>query len=439
MLYRKGLKHVHVLEASQDFVTLFLTHCTVDTPNDRALPSMYTNFHSEVTTAAQKKGKVFILYCKDAAPNLFSEDVLALADTLNHCGGIDCTIDHYVDTHPPNWNTWTQQKIEESEYVILVWSPSLAKMIKTPGENMMHMEKGKYYANGVVNLIHPPKFIPVYLNGYNPGTATNLEWLPPQLRTYTVYNLNISELQAALEVPEGTPQDVFIQRLQTALQHERFREVAKLVTHLRGMSDTVPPIPPQNPITVPPGVHTASHVAHPQSQLHRLTHYTQAQLQSGGHHQVYLPPPANVHPQDISREEAVPPASAYFLRGVKPENADTMQDMNSMECGSLHFVHPMEEQGCSDPDQIPEFALRQIAIRLKDKWWRLGVKLGVNSSELDHVKNALNKPTDYEDAMWKTFRLWQTSQRELATKDALKSALEDIGCGRLASEFLPDD
>ena len=131
-------------------------------------------------------------------------------------------VDYYVDVPPPNWNTWTQQRIKESQYVILVCSPTLAQMLKMPHNYTLSMEKGKYFANGIVNLVHPPKFIPVYLNAYKPGA--NQEWLPPQLRMCTVYNLNISKLNAAIQVDEGTPRFVLDQKLTNALSADRFRE-----------------------------------------------------------------------------------------------------------------------------------------------------------------------------------------------------------------------
>lgn len=44
---------------------------------------------------------------------------------------------------------------------------------------------------------------------------------------YTVYNLNISELQTALEVPDNTPPHVFTQKLEAALIFHPLREKAE--------------------------------------------------------------------------------------------------------------------------------------------------------------------------------------------------------------------
>ena len=164
--------------------------------------------------------KVFILYCKDRhLPQTFSDEVLDLADILSHCGGFTCTVDHYVDVHPANWDLWTQQRIEESQYVLFVCSPTLAHHLRDPGDSILVMEKGKYYVSSIVNYVKPQKFIPVFLNQYVPRSY--LDWVPSQLHASAVYGLNISELRSVLDVPASTPRHVFDQRLETALSDER--------------------------------------------------------------------------------------------------------------------------------------------------------------------------------------------------------------------------
>ena len=350
-------------------------------------------------------------------PVSFSEDVLDLADTLNHCGGFTCTIDHYIDVPPPNWNNWTQQRIEESQYVILVCSPTLAQRIRDPQDHMLNMEKGKYYANGIVNLVHPQKFIPVYLNGHKPRTSHENGWLPPQLRMCTVYNLNISELRTALAVPEGSTRHVLDEKFTTALHDDRFREVAKLVYHLRSESDTTPPVPPQNPIRVPANVHTASHIAQPHPSIHPQFNF---------HPTLGVQPASN---GSVHYVQAVQPASSVGLdQAVQPASDNE----------SLHYVYPTQQQGGLEPEHIPDAKLKHIGIRLKGHWFNLGVKLGVESSELEVVQKSY-RPTDYEKAALKMFGLWRTAKKELATKEALKQALVDMGYGRLVQELFQDE
>ena len=208
-------------------------------------------------------GKVFILYCKDPyLPPTFSDDVLDLADILSHCGGFICMVDHYVDVHQPNWNTWTENKIVESQFVLLVCSPTLAQLLRQPLEYMLNMEKGKYYVNSIVNHIRPSKFIPVFLNR-NVPQPSYLDWVPSQLHASAAYFLNVSELYSVLTVAEGTPRHVFDEKLRAALSEDRFREIAKLVYHLRGETATSPPVPPPQPIEISSTVAYPSH--HPLS------------------------------------------------------------------------------------------------------------------------------------------------------------------------------
>lgn len=115
---------------------------------------------------------------------------------------------------------------------------------------MLEMEKGKYYVSTIVNFIQPQKVIPVYLNYCVPQDY--LDWVPTQLHTSAVYGLNIAELRSTLIVSEDSPRHVLDEKLRVALSEERFRNIAKLVNHLRGETATSPPVPPEHPIPVPP-------------------------------------------------------------------------------------------------------------------------------------------------------------------------------------------
>ena len=387
---------------------------------------------------SQTKVKVFILYCKDALlPVSFSDDVLDLADTLNHCGGFTCMVDHYVDIPPANWNTWTQQRIEESQYVILVCSPTLAQMMRTPHNYTLNMEKGKYFANGIVNLIHPPKFIPVYLNGYKPGA--NQEWLPPQLRMCTVYNLDISKLSAAIQVPEDTPRHVLDKKLTDALSDERFREIAKLVNHLRSESETIPPVPPEVPIQVP---QTAVHAAH----LHITSQVAHPQSDDGMRYVLGVPVQHGVQPQSSGHAPfqihhstaASSNGSLNFVQPVQQQVQFDSLDSIRKEAESLHFVQAIQQQEGIDTEDIPDITVKQIALRVKHDWFKVGMKLGVQCAELEAVQKDLNHPTDYEVATFKMIRLWKLAKRELATNQALKQALVNLEYRRLAQELFQD-
>ena len=52
-----------------------------------------------------------------------------LADYLRNYG-VNCTIDqYYKDSPPPSWQQWMEQQIEESQFVLMVCSPSYSHLI----------------------------------------------------------------------------------------------------------------------------------------------------------------------------------------------------------------------------------------------------------------------------------------------------------------------
>ena len=317
-------------------------------------------FNNTDTHRPPNRGKIFILYCKDRQlPQTFSDDVLDLADILNHCGGFTCMVDHYVDVPPPNWNLWTQQRIEESQYVILVCSPTLAQVLREPSDYMLEMDKGKYYVSTIVNYVQPQKIIPVYLNNYMPQAF--LEWVPTQLHTSAVYGLNLSELCSALTVSEDSPRHVLDEKLRIALSEERFRNIAKLVNHLRGETATSPPVPPQHPIPVPP---------------------------------------------------IGPGATPQF-----PNYPPTF---------TQHGLH----------EHIPSSSFEKIAERMPRDWFTLGVKLGVESTQLQKLRT--KHSFNHVPAALEMFSLWQQTKGRLATRKALKDVLVKMEYGRLAFELFPD-
>jgi hypothetical protein len=87
----------------------------------------------------------------------------------------------------------------------------------------------------------------------------------------------------------------------------------------------------------------------------------------------------------------------------------------------------------------PGLMTRQIAIRLQEKWFGLGVKLGVSSFALDNIKDGLSNPTDYESATKEMFDLWRPTKGTLEDKRrALKQALDDMEYGRLTEKLFHD-
>ena len=186
----------------------------------------------------------------------FCQDILELADVLMWCGGINCSMDVFVE-HEGNWNQWTLKKIEDATYVIMVCSPQLMKHFSYGGENDVHMYKGMFYSSSVVNLIKAPKFIPVFLNNCTPGDLKL--WVPAQLHTSRLYCLrNLRELHERVDPdPEGSTIEERADRLARCLHDPQNRELAELVRRLRKERDAIPPEAPARPIPLPPSPHNS--------------------------------------------------------------------------------------------------------------------------------------------------------------------------------------
>ena len=86
--------------------------------------------------------------------------------------------------------------------MIMICSPQLMKHFSYGGENDVHMYKGMFFSNSLVNLIKAPKFIPVFLNNCTPPDLKL--WVPAQLDTSRLYCLrNLRALHEYVD-PEGS-------------------------------------------------------------------------------------------------------------------------------------------------------------------------------------------------------------------------------------------
>lgn len=203
--------------------------------------------------------KVFLLYCRDTdmqmlrgqfrrEPTQLLDEVLLLADLLNSCGGIICQFDGYdMPSSPPsNWSVWTEKMIETSDFVVMVCSPMLNRMLKNSQHELVNMQKGKFYVDVVVNRISPHKFIPVFLN-----MPPRDEWVPSNLQTSTYYSLNVNDFALALGDTEGMHPQAFMQKMSDLFGDRRFQSVTSLVTTLRKENVTPMPIHPSRIIRPP--------------------------------------------------------------------------------------------------------------------------------------------------------------------------------------------
>lgn len=197
--------------------------------------------------------KVFLLYCKDTSLKRshgvsggdFCEDVLKLANILTCCGGINCSVDFY-EKEQENWDLWTQKKIKDSTYVLMVCSPQLMEHLSYGGEKDVKMYKGMFFSNTIVNCIEAPKFIPIFLNGYEPRNLKS--WLPAQLHASRCYRLRGLRAFYQRIDPERFGEEERNLRVTVNIQKPQFRELAELVQHSREEHTMVPPKYPAVPI-----------------------------------------------------------------------------------------------------------------------------------------------------------------------------------------------
>lgn len=87
-------------------------------------------------------------------------------------------------------------------------------------------------------------------------------------------------------------------------------------------------------------------------------------------------------------------------------------------------------------EHIPSSAFEKIAERMPRDWFTLGVKLGVESTQLQKLraKHSFN----HVPAVLEMFSLWQQTKGRSATRKALKNVLIRMEYGRLAIELFPN-
>lgn len=108
--------------------------------------------------------KVFISYSWDSEEH--KEQVLALADRLNDEGGIDCTIDQYVQAPPEGWARWMRQQVEEnSDFVLAVYTETYQRRLE--GREKQGLGLGVTWEGNIItdnlykNGTRNEKFIPI--------------------------------------------------------------------------------------------------------------------------------------------------------------------------------------------------------------------------------------------------------------------------------------
>lgn len=222
--------------------------CASEEPNYlySAVPQPSQDLHPLGIDLSPKDAQVFLLYCVHPTNHFCYEDVLQLADLLYKCGGVRCKFDGYDRSNPSpsNWSNWTEKMICESDHVLMVCSEALRNAFQRAAHDFVHMKRGKFYADVIVNTISAPKFIPVFLN-----SRECLRSVPMALQAATSYELRVKELCNAMGNTEGMALSTFNQRLEAHLGEEKYEGIASLIAQLR--KEPLVLTPPQTPEVVP--------------------------------------------------------------------------------------------------------------------------------------------------------------------------------------------
>ena len=202
--------------------------------------------------------KVFILYCKDTTiPNISAdqwfESILQLADLLNRCGRIKCSMDSYVQQPQTNWNRWTMDQINESNFVVLVMSPMLSSGLYSSEHRDLAMENGRFYCDSIANMVQAPLFVPVFLNGCEPEGNLR-DWLLPSLAMGSSFKLhNFADFVRGSDSgmdDDSQSDEAFHRYIEQTLAEPRFRSMASLISHLRGEAGIDRPPQPAVPVAI---------------------------------------------------------------------------------------------------------------------------------------------------------------------------------------------
>ncbi len=193
---------------------------------------------------------MFILYHKDSdlqEANGVSivEKVNEMACILHSVSGFKLSIDLFHKGDVGNWGAWTQERIEESRFVVLLCSPRLAAGLRNPSGEYAKLDtdRGSFFTNTLLSLINTQtrKFIPIFFSDF-----VNTQWIPTALSTAARYTLDVDNFMKNLRSEVDTP--AYYQEVTDALQMAQFEDWVRLVRHLRGLAYEVPPSCPSHPI-----------------------------------------------------------------------------------------------------------------------------------------------------------------------------------------------
>jgi len=129
--------------------------------------------------------KIFVSYSWDS--DTHKDRILALADQLRK-DGLDCHLDQYEVAPPQGWARWMRERIEQSDYVLVVCTETYQRRAtgqEEAGKGLGVTWEGaltenEVYNQGAVN----PKFIPVVFR------LEDKSYIPTFLGTVSFYVLD---------------------------------------------------------------------------------------------------------------------------------------------------------------------------------------------------------------------------------------------------------
>jgi len=184
--------------------------------------------------------KVFISYSWDSKEHL--DRVLHLADTLRD-DGIDCMIDQYV-LSPDNWDRWMVDRIDESDFVLIVCSERYYDRYRGKEENNKGLgaiwESTLIMAKLVGLAGRNPKFYPLFFG------EPNRNIIPDGCRN-TYYAFAYEEIDGLAKNEDRLKKDGTYQKLYRLLTNQPSTPI-----RTRGSIRPLPPVRPPNPPALPP-------------------------------------------------------------------------------------------------------------------------------------------------------------------------------------------
>ena len=129
--------------------------------------------------------KVFISYAHES--EALSDQVLSFSNELRSLG-IDSEIDQYEEAPPQGWAKWMLKQIAESDYVLVVASPTYYARSKDYSDNTKGLgakwETTQIIQNVYENVNNNTKYIPIFFD------SDGRQYILDPLKPYTYYDIS---------------------------------------------------------------------------------------------------------------------------------------------------------------------------------------------------------------------------------------------------------